>query len=106
MGEFYILPVHAAQALGVRVDQLNLPKSQYGVDGDALWVDPRFIEVRRQREVIARQLERHRNNLHPDLQHKPRSTEEKLALRREEARARRRARQHRRKAMRAAAASI
>jgi hypothetical protein len=59
----YILEVHAAQALGVRVDQLNLPRSEYGVDGDALWVDPRFIEVRRKRAAIAAQMAERRFNV-------------------------------------------
>jgi hypothetical protein len=67
MGEFYVLPVHAAQALGVRVDQLNLPASGYGVDGDALWVDPRFIEVRRSRAAIAAQLSAHRHEIHINI---------------------------------------
>jgi hypothetical protein len=73
MVDFYVLPKHASQALGIDPDALDLPRSEYGVSGDALWVDPRFIEVRRSRAAIASQLERHRNNLHPALQHKPRS---------------------------------
>ena len=40
--DFYVLPVHAAQALGVSVGQLGLPRCGYGVSGDALWIDPRF----------------------------------------------------------------
>jgi hypothetical protein len=63
----YVLPVHAAQALGVRVDQLNLPTSGYGVDGDALWVDPRFIEIRRSREAIARIRAEHRHEIHINI---------------------------------------
>ena len=27
------------------MDELDLPRSGYGVDGDALWVDPRFLEA-------------------------------------------------------------
>jgi hypothetical protein len=100
MVEFYVLPIHASQALGVRVAQVNLPRSGYGVSGNALWIDPRFIEVRRQREVVARQMAEHRHEIHADLSNKPR--EKKLELCREGARARR-ARARRRKAMRAAA---
>jgi hypothetical protein len=99
----YVLPVHAAAALGINIDQLNLPRCGDGFDADALWIDPRFIEVRRRREAIARQRERHPNNLHPDLQHKsrPHGLDDKdlKAMKR-------RARERRRKAMRAAAASI
>jgi hypothetical protein len=82
MGEFYVLPVHAAQALGVRVDQVNLPASGYGVDGDALWVDPRFIEVRRSREAIARQMAERRFNV--ELHRPPRTPEEVKMMKRRE----------------------
>lgn len=67
MGGFYVLTIHAAQALGVRVDQLNLPRSEYGVDGDALWCDPRFIEARRSRAAIAAQLAEHRHEIHINI---------------------------------------
>ena len=100
----YVLPVHAAAALGINIDQLDLPRCGDGFDADALWIDPRFIEVRRRREAIARQRERHPNNLHPDLQHKsrPHGLDDKELLKV----MKRRARERRRKAMRAAAASI
>ena len=76
MVEFYVLPVHAAAAIGVTVDQLDLPASGYGIDADALWWDPRFIEVRRERAAVALQLAEHRHDIHPELCHKPRSPDE------------------------------
>ena len=78
----YVLETHAAAALGVPIEQINLPRSGYGVDGDALWVDPRFIEVRRSREAIARQMADRRFNV--ELHRTPRTPEEvKLEKRRE-----------------------
>ena len=56
MIDFVVLPRHAAMALGIDIDQLNLPFCGLGVSGDALWVDPRFLEVRRQRQATARRL--------------------------------------------------
>jgi hypothetical protein len=56
MIDFVVLPRHAAMALGIDIDQLNLPSCGLGVSGDALWVDPRFLEVRRQRQATARRL--------------------------------------------------
>ena len=52
----YLLPNHAAAALGIHVSQVNdyLPRCGDGYDGDALWICPLFIEVRRSREAIAR----------------------------------------------------
>lgn len=73
----YVLEIHAAQALGVPIDQINLPRSGYGIDGDALWTCARFIEIRRSREAC--QLATHRNDLQPCLQHKPRTEEQKEA---------------------------
>ena len=64
---FSILPEHAAVALGVPVDQVDLPKSQYGFDADALWVDARFLEIRRRQEAIARQMAEHRHEIHINL---------------------------------------
>ena len=63
----YVLEIHAAMALGVRVDQVNLPRSGYGVCGDALWVDPRFIEVRRERAAIAAQMAERRHEIHINI---------------------------------------
>jgi hypothetical protein len=67
MVEFYVLPVHASQASGIDPDALDLPRSGYGVSGDALWIDPRFIEIRRQREAIARKLADHRHEIHVEI---------------------------------------
>ena len=78
----YILPNHAAQALGIRVDQLDLPRSGYGIDGDALWTCPQFIEVRRQREAIARQMAERRFNV--ELHRTPRTPEEVKVMKRRE----------------------
>jgi hypothetical protein len=52
------------------------------VDADALWICPQFAEVIRRREAIARQFERNRNNLHPDLQHKSRPSDHEVKLQR------------------------
>ena len=73
----YLLPNHAAAALGIHVSQVNdyLPRCGDGYDGDALWICPLFIEVRRSREAIARQMAEHRYNVAPELQHRPRSTD-------------------------------
>jgi hypothetical protein len=76
MAEFYILPIHASQALGIDPDALDLPRCGYGIDADALWIDPRFIEVRRQRQAVALQLAERRHDIHADLAHKPRTQEE------------------------------
>jgi hypothetical protein len=79
MAELYILPIHASQALGIDPDALDLPRCGYGIDADALWIDPRFIEVRRQREIIAAQMAEHRHQIHADLSHKPRTDADKEA---------------------------
>jgi hypothetical protein len=78
MVEFYILKNHAAAALGIEVSQLNLPRCGYGVDADALWVDPRFIEVRRSRAAVARQMAEHRVNF--ELHRTPRAPEEGVGV--------------------------
>jgi hypothetical protein len=104
MGGTWVLKSHASQALGIDPGALNLPRSEYGFDADALWVDPRFREVVRQRDAIARQLAEHRFNLQPHLQHKAPPTDEEARL--EKRKARKAARNARRKARRAAAASV
>jgi hypothetical protein len=76
MAEFYILPIHASQALGIDPDALDLPRCGYGIDADALWVDPRFIEVRRQRQAVALQMAERRHDICAELSHKPRTQEE------------------------------
>jgi hypothetical protein len=77
--EFYVLPRHAAQCLGVDPSALDLPRSEYGIDADALWVCPRFIEIRRQREVTARKMAERRFDIQPHMQHKSRPEEEREA---------------------------
>jgi hypothetical protein len=64
MAMFHVLPAHAAQALGIEPDDLDLPRSEYGIDADALWRDPRFVEIRRQRAAIAAQMAERRHELH------------------------------------------
>jgi hypothetical protein len=64
MIEFYVLPRHACQALDINPGELDLPRCGYGVSGDALWQDPRFIEIRRERAAIAEKMAAHRNEIH------------------------------------------
>jgi hypothetical protein len=67
MVEFYVLPRHACQALGIDPSHLDLPRCGYGVSGDALWLDPRFQEIRRVRAAVARQLAEHRHEIHINI---------------------------------------
>jgi hypothetical protein len=64
--DFYVLPIHAAQALGIDPGSLDLPRCGLGISADALWIDPRFIEARRSRDAIARQMADHRLEIHID----------------------------------------
>lgn len=87
MVEFYVLTAHASQALGIDQGDLDLPPCGYGVSGDSLWLDPRFIEVRRQREIIALQMAERRHQIDADHSHKPRSPDQQeAALKRTRAR--------------------
>ena len=63
MVEFFSLASHAAQTLGIERWALDLPRVGGAVDADALWVDPRFIEICRQRDAVARQLSRRRHEV-------------------------------------------
>jgi hypothetical protein len=62
----WVLKSHAAAAIGIEPWALDLPRRGYGISADALWVDPRFIEARRSRDAIARQMaeRRYEINLH------------------------------------------
>jgi hypothetical protein len=102
----YVLEAHAAAALGIHVWQLNLPRVGDGIDADALWTCPQFQEVIRRKQAIAAKAERHRHDLHPELQHKSHPHEHELDDKELLKVMKRRARERRRKAMRAAAASI
>lgn len=64
MVEFYVLPRHAAAALDINFSELDLPRCGYGVSGDALWQDPRFIEIRRERAAVAAQMAERRHEIH------------------------------------------
>jgi hypothetical protein len=66
MGGTWVLPTHAAAALGIETWALDLPTCGLGIEADALWIDPRFIEIRRSRDAVARQMERRRHNVSPD----------------------------------------
>jgi hypothetical protein len=62
---------------------------------DALWCDPRFIEIRRVRAAVAAQMADRRFDICADLHHKPRSPDEveaKLKRARQRRYARKRAR--------------
>jgi hypothetical protein len=67
MVDFYVLPRHACQALGIDPSRLDLPPCGYGVSGDALWVDARFIEIRRSRAAVAAQLAERRHEIHINI---------------------------------------
>jgi hypothetical protein len=106
MVDFYVLPRHACQALGIDPSHLDLPRCGYGFSGDALWCDPRFIEIRRSRAAVAAQMAERRFDICPDLHHKPR-TEEEQEAKLKRARQRRYARKKRqRKARRVALISV
>jgi hypothetical protein len=82
MVDFYVLPRHACQALGIDPSHLDLPRCGYGVSGDALWIDPRFIEVRRSRAAVAAQMADRRFNV--ELHRPPRTSEELKIMKRRE----------------------
>jgi hypothetical protein len=92
----YVLPRHAAAALGIDPGALDLPRCGYGFSGDALWIDPRFQEIRRRRQAVALQMAEHR--VDAELHRTPRTPEEVKTMKRRE---RKRARKARLKAMRA-----
>ena len=64
MVEFYVLRSHAAAAMGIDPSRLNLPTCGLGISAEALWTDPRFIEVRRSRAAIAAQYAARRYEVH------------------------------------------
>ena len=87
MVEFYVLTAHASQALDINPAELDLPRCGYGIDADALWWDPRFVEIRRERMAVAAQMAERRVNIHADHSHKPRTEDQKeAALKRTRAR--------------------
>jgi hypothetical protein len=59
----WVLESHAAQALGIDPGSLDLPRCGPGISAEALWIDPRFIEARRSRDAIARQMAERRFNV-------------------------------------------
>ena len=67
MVEFYVLPIHASQALGLALPGESPQIRVWCFWGNAL--RSRSIEVRRQREVVSLQ---HRHEIHADLSNKPR----------------------------------
>lgn len=61
----FILPTHAAQALGVRdVLELNLPRLDLGFDADALMRCPQYAQAMAEIAAVRRRMEERR---HPSL---------------------------------------
>ena len=105
MVEFYVLTAHASQALDINPAELDLPRCGYGIDADALWWDPRFVEIRRERMAVAAQMAERRVNIHAELSHKPRTEAAKEAMA-ARTRARRYARKKRQRQQREARAGV